>query len=172
MVDADSYDDVYAEMDRVMEQLRAKDHVPYAIPVGGSVPLGSLGYVNCAKEIAHQAQKLGVAFDAIVSAAGSGGTYAGLTLGAKLFLPGTRSIGIGVCDGPFAEIAMELTAGTEELLETNVCVTREDIRIHYCIGSGYAIPSPESCAAVRRLARTEGILTDPVYTGKALAGFF
>ena len=67
---------------------------------------------------------------------------------------------------------MELTAGTEELLETNVCVTREDIRIHYCIGSGYAIPSPEGCAAVRRLARTEGILTDPVYTGKALAGFF
>ncbi len=49
---------------------------------------------------------------------------------------------------------------------------REDIHIHYCIGSGYAIPSPEGCAAVRRLARTEGILTDPVYTGKALAGFF
>ena len=172
MVDADSYDDVYAEMDRVMEQLRAKDHVPYAIPVGGSVPLGSLGYVNCAKEIAHQAQKLGVAFDAIVSAAGSGGTYAGLTLGAKLFLPGTRSIGIGVCDDPFAEIAMELTAGAAELLETDIRATREDIHIHYCIGPGYAIPSPEGCAAVRRLARTEGILTDPVYTGKALAGFF
>ena len=95
--------------------------------MGGSVPLGSLGYVNCAKEIAHQAQKLDVAFDAVVSAAGSGGTYAGLTLGAKLFLPGTRSIGIGVCDDPFAEIAMELTSGAAELLETDVRVTREDI---------------------------------------------
>lgn len=113
-----------------------------------------------------------VAFDAVVSAAGSGGTYAGLTLGAKLFLPGTRSIGIGVCDDPFAEIAMELTSGAAELLETDVRVTREDIHIHYCIGSGYAIPSPEGCAAVHRLARTEGILIDPVYTGKALAGFF
>ena len=140
--------------------------------MGGSVPLGSLGYVNCAKEIAHQAQKLDVAFDAVVSTAGSGGTYAGLTLGAKLFLPGTRSIGIGVCDDPFAEIAMELTSGAAELLETDVRVTREYIHIHYCIGAGYAITSPEGCTAVRRLARTEGILTDPEYTGKALAGFF
>lgn len=155
-----------------MEQLRAQGHTPYAIPVGGSVPLGSLGYVNCVKEIAHQTQELGVTFDAVVSAAGSGGTYAGLTLGAKLFLPGIRSIGIGVCDDPFVEIAMELTTGAAELLETDIRVTREDIHIHYCIGSGYAIPSPEGCAAVHRLARTEGILIDPVYTGKALAGFF
>lgn len=170
LVDTDSYDDVYAEMDRIMEQLRAQGHTPYAIPVGGSVPLGSLGYVNCVKEIAHQTQELGVTFDAVVSAAGSGGTYAGLTLGAKLFLPGIRSIGIGVCDDPFVEIAMELTTGAAELLETDIRVTREDI--HICIGSGYAIPSPEGCAAVHRLARTEGILIDPVYTGKALAGFF
>ena len=118
LVDTDSYDDVYAEMDRIMEQLRAQGHTPYAIPVGGSVPLGSLGYVNCVKEIAHQAQELGVTFDAVVSAAGSGGTYAGLTLGAKLFLPGIRSIGIGVCDDPFVEIAMELTSGAAELLES------------------------------------------------------
>ena len=134
--------------------------------------MGSLGYINCAKEISNQTQNLAITFDAVISAAGSGGTYAGLTLGAKLFLPGTRSIGIGVCDDPFVEIAMELTAGAAELLKTDVRVTREDIHIHYCIGSGYAIPSPEGCAAVRRLARTEGILTDPVYTGKALAGFF
>ena len=61
--------------------------------MGGSVPLGCLGYVNCAKEIANQAEDLGVDFDIIVSATGSGGTYAGLTLGAKLFLPGTVSVG-------------------------------------------------------------------------------
>ena len=108
----------------------------------------------------------------MVSATGSGGTYAGLTLGAKLFLPGTRSIGIGVCDDPFADIAMELTEDTARLLETDVRVAREDIHIHYCIGPGYAVPSPEGCEAVRRLARAEGILADPVYTGKALAGFF
>lgn len=107
------------------------------------------------KEIAHQAQELGVSFDVVVSTADSGGTYAGLTLGAKLFLPGTRSISIGVCDDPFAEIVMEPTTRAAELLETDVRVTREDIHLHYCIGSGYAIPSPEGCAAVRRLVRTE-----------------
>ena len=88
LVDTDSYDNVYAEMDRIMERLRVQGHTPYAIPVGGSVLLGSLGYVNCVKEIAHQAQDLGASFDAIVSAAGSGGTYAGLTLGLSFSCPG------------------------------------------------------------------------------------
>ncbi|HIR20559.1 MAG TPA: pyridoxal-phosphate dependent enzyme, partial [Candidatus Pelethomonas intestinigallinarum] len=141
-------------------------------PVGGSVPLGSLGYVNCALEIANQARDMGMTFDSIVSATGSGGTYAGLTYGAKLFLPGTRSVGIGVAADPFEDIAWELMGGLKELLESDVPVEREDIHIKYCIGPGYAVPSPEGCAAVRRLAREEGVLADPVYTGKALAGFF
>ena len=171
-VDTDSYDGVYAEMERIMADLRAQGHTPYFIPVGGSVPLGCLGYVNCAKEIANQAEDLGVDFDIIVSATGSGGTYAGLTLGAKLFLPGTVSVGIGVCDDPFEAISLDLMEGTAALLEADVPVEAADIHIHYHIGPGYAIPSPEGAAAVRRLARTEGILVDPVYTGKALAGFF
>lgn len=171
-VDTDTYDDVYAEMERIMEQLRAEGHTPYFIPVGGSVPLGSLGYVNCAKEIAEQAKELGVTFSSMVSATGSGGTYAGLTYGAKLFLPGTRSVGVGVCDDPFEDITAELMDGLKELLESDVAATREDIFMHFHIGPGYAMPSPEGCAAVRTLARSEGILVDPVYTGKALAGFF
>lgn len=172
MVDTDTYDDVYAEMERIMDQLRGEGHTPYFIPVGGSVPMGSLGYVNCALEIANQAQSLGVKFDSIVSATGSGGTYAGLTYGAKLYMPGTRSVGIGVCDDPFADIAFDLMNGVKELMESDIPVEREDIHIQYHIGPGYAIPSEEGCAAVRRLARSEGILVDPVYTGKALAGFF
>ena len=171
-VDTDSYDDVYAEMERIMEKLRAQGHTPYFIPVGGSVPLGSLGYVNCVREIAQQAHALGIRFSSIVSATGSGGTYAGLTYGAKLFLPGARSIGIGVCDDPFADIAAELMDGLQALMESDIAATREDIHIHYHIGPGYAMPSPEGCDAVRCLARAEGILADPVYTGKALAGFF
>lgn len=171
-VDTDSYDDVYAEMERMMDTLRKAGHTPYFIPVGGSVPRGSLGYVGCTEEIARQAADLGVRFDAIVSATGSGGTYAGLTYGAKLNLPGTRSVGIGVCDDPFEDIAFELMNGLKELLASDVPVEKEDIHIRYHIGPGYAIPSPEGCAAVRRLARSEGILVDPVYTGKALAGFF
>ena len=171
-VDTDSYDDVYAEMERLMEELRQQGRVPYFIPVGGSVPLGSLGYVGCVQEIREQTQAMGVKLDTIVSATGSGGTYAGLTLGAKLMLPGVRSLGIGVCDDPFAEIALKLTEETARLLETEEQVTEEDIHIHYHIGPGYAVPGPEETAAVERLARTEGILVDPVYTGKALAGLF
>jgi len=172
LVDTDSYDDVYAEMHRIMDQLRQEGHTPYFIPVGGSVPLGSMGYVNCAKEIANQARELDVKFGSIISATGSGGTYAGLTYGAKLFMPGTRSVGIGVCDDPFEDIAFDIMGGVKELMESDVPVEREDIHIKFHIGPGYAIPSPEGCAAVRRLARSEGILVDPVYTGKALAGFF
>lgn len=172
LVDSDSYDDVYAEMDRLMDELRARGHTPYFIPVGGSVPLGCLGYVSCAREIAEQAETLGIRFGSVVSAVGSGGTYSGLTLGAKLFLPGTRSVGVGVCDDPFHEISLDLMDGTARLLDCNVTPTSTDLHLHYHIGPGYAIPSPEGSAAVRRLARSEGILVDPVYTGKALAGFF
>lgn len=171
-VDTDSYRDVYAEMERIMEDLRREGHVPYFIPVGGSVALGCLGYVGCAREIASQAEALGVSFDAVVSATGSGGTYSGLTLGAKLFMPGTRSIGIGVCDDPFEEISLRLMRETAALLECEVPIDREDVRIHYQIGPGYAKSSPEGREAVYRLARAEGILVDPVYTGKALAGLF
>lgn len=171
-VDTDSYEDVYAEMERLMDELRRQGHVPYFIPVGGSTPVGCLGYVECAREIAQQAQALGVRFDSIVSAAGSGGTYAGLTLGAKLFLPGERCIGVGVCDDPFAEISEELIRGTAALLECEGAAGKEDIHIHYQIGPGYAQSSPEGREAVYRLARSEGILVDPVYTGKALAGLF
>lgn len=171
-VDTDSYEDVYAEMERIMQNLRAEGHTPYFIPVGGSVPLGCLGYVNCVREIAAQAEALGVKFGHVVSSVGSGGTYAGLTLGAKLYLPGVRSVGIGVCDDPFEKIALELMQETSALLESDVSVGPEDIDIHLHIGPGYAQPSPEGSAAVQRLARTEGILADPVYTGKGLAGFF
>lgn len=171
-VDTDSYRDVYAEMERIMEGLRQEGHTPYFIPVGGSVALGCLGYVNCIQEIAHQAEALQVSFDAIVSATGSGGTYSGLTLGAKLFMPGTRSIGIGVCDDPFEKISLRLMQETAALLDCEVPVGEEDIHIHYQIGPGYAQSSPEGREAVYRLARSEGILVDPVYTGKALAGLF
>ena len=172
MVDTDSYEDVYAEMERLSAQLRSQGRTPYSIPVGGSVPVGCLGYVNCAREIANQADELGVRLDAVVSAVGSGGTYAGLTLGAKLFLPGTRSVGVGVCGDPFEEISLELMRETARLLDCDIQPCAEDIHIHYHIGPGYAIPRNGGCAAVRRLARAEGILADPVYTGKALAGFF
>ena len=171
LIDTDSYDEIYAEMNRFMDLLRSQGHTPYFIPVGGSVPLGCLGYVACAQEIAQQCSALHIHPDAILSAVGSGGTYAGITLGTKLFLPHTRSVGIGVCEDPFEAITYTLMNETAQLLESDITLTPDDVRIHFHIGPGYALPSEEGSAAVRRLARAEGILMDPVYTGKALAGF-
>ena len=128
--------------------------------------MGSLGYVACAQEIASQ----GVHFDHIVCAEGSGGTMAGLALGAKLFLPGTKVHGMMVDNDPFDEITPRLMRETAALLEADVEITAEDFSLRDMCGPGYAIPSEAGNAAVRLLAETEGLFLDPVYTGKAFAG--
>ena len=86
-MDTDSYDDIYAEMDRV-GQASGKKY--YKIPCGGSNAIGALGYVNCMKEIADT----GMHFDYVCCAEGSGGTHAGVALGAKLFMPETQVVGM------------------------------------------------------------------------------
>ena len=162
-LDTDSYDDIYAEMDRVGEALG----VPYyKIPCGGSNALGSLGYVACAEEIAGQ----GMRFDHLVCAEGSGGTMAGLALGAKLFLPGTKVHGMMVDSDPFEEITLRLMKEAAALLEADLEITTADFALRDLCGPGYAIPSEEGNEAVRLLAETEGLFLDPVYTGKAFAG--
>ena len=162
-LDTDSYDDIYAEMDRVGKALG----VPYyKIPCGGSNALGSLGYVACAEEIAGQ----GMRFDHLVCAEGSGGTMAGLALGAKLFLPGTKVHGMMVDSDPFEEITLRLMKEATALLEADLEITTADFALRDLCGPGYAIPSEEGNEAVRLLAETEGLFLDPVYTGKAFAG--
>ncbi|MBQ9044448.1 MAG: D-cysteine desulfhydrase family protein [Oscillospiraceae bacterium] len=162
-IDTDDYADIYAEMDRVGAALG----MPYyKIPCGGSNAIGSLGYVACAEEIARQ----GMRFDHIVCAEGSGGTMAGLALGAKLFLPGARVHGMMVDREPFETITPRLMRETAALLEADVTVTDADYTLHDVTGAGYAIPSAEGNAAVRMMAEREGLFLDPVYTGKAFGG--
>ncbi len=162
-VDTDDYADIYAEMDRIGTE-RGKPY--YKIPCGGSNALGSLGYVACAREIAQQGEH----FDHIVCAEGSGGTMAGLALGAKLYLPGTKVYGMMVDTDPFDEITPRLMREAAALLEAEVNITKDDYCLRDACGPGYAIPSAEGNAAVRRMAAREGIFLDPVYTGKAFAG--
>ncbi|MBQ6273251.1 MAG: D-cysteine desulfhydrase family protein [Oscillospiraceae bacterium] len=162
-VDTDDYAEIYAEMDRIGAAL---GRPYYKIPCGGSNALGSLGYVDCAREIAGQ----GLAFDHIVCAEGSGGTMAGLALGAKLFLPGTRVHGMMVDTDPFEEITPALMREAAELLELEPEITPEDYRLRDMCGPGYAIPSKAGNAAVALMAAREGLFLDPVYTGKAFAG--
>lgn len=162
-MDTDDYADIYAEMDRVGKERG----VPYyKIPCGGSNALGTLGYVACAEEIRGQGMK----FDHLVCAEGSGGTMAGLALGAKLFLPGTRVYGMMVDTDPFDVITLRLMREAAELLEADLAVSGEDFTLRDLCGPGYAIPSEEGNAAVELMAREEGIFLDPVYTGKAFAG--
>lgn len=162
-MDTDDYADIYAEMDRIGAGLG----VPYyKIPCGGSNALGSLGYVECAREIAGQ----GMRFDHIVCAEGSGGTMAGMALGAKLFLPGTCVYGMMVDTDPFDEITPRLMREAAALLEADVEITAKDFTLRDMCGPGYAIPSEAGNAAVSLMAEREGLFLDPVYTGKAFAG--
>lgn len=170
-VDTDSYDDVYAEMKRISAELRAKGHNPYCVPVGGSVPLGSLGYALCVQEAKEQATALGLAFDDIVCCTGSGGTMAGMVLGTMLYAPATRVTGIVVDPEDFAPIVADLVNGAQELLQCSARISPEDVNLYACYGTGYAIPSAAGVAALRLMAQQEGLILDPVYTGKTFAGF-
>jgi len=162
-MDTDDYGDIYAEMDRIGADL---GEPYYKIPCGGSNALGTLGYVDCAREIAGQ----GICFDHIVCAEGSGGTMAGLALGAKLFLPGARVHGMMVDTDPFDEITPRLMREAAALLRADVEIEPTDFDLRDMCGPGYAIPSEAGNAAVSLMARKEGLFLDPVYTGKAFAG--
>ena len=162
-MDTDSYDDIYAEMDRVGKEL-GKTY--YKIPCGGSNALGALGYVACMKEIADS----GIQFDHVICAEGSGGTHAGVALGAKLYMPGTKTMGMMVDDDPFDIITSGIMQEAAGLMELDMEITPEDVHLLNMCGPGYAIASEEGNAAIRMMAENEGLFLDPVYTGKAFAG--
>jgi len=162
-MDTNDYADIYSEMDRV-GQAMGKPY--YKIPCGGTNALGTLGYVDCIREIAQQ----GMEFDRIICAEGSGGTMAGVTLGAKLFMPGARVTGMMVDTDPFDIITVQLMREAAALLHADVTVSREDFDLVDVCGPGYAIPSEEGNAVVSLMAQHEGIFLDPVYTGKAFGG--
>ena len=159
-VDTDRYDDIYEEMDHIAQEMGRR---VYKIPCGGSHALGSLGYVDCMKEIAGS----GVHFDHIVCACGSGGTAAGSVLGAKLYLPGTRVLCAMVDSDPFDVIVPDLMRQAAELLGVQVDIPVPEL-LDMC-GPGYSIPSQEGNAAIAMMMRLEGIVLDTCYTGKAFA---
>ena len=165
------------DMDAAMEmragELRVKGRKPYIIPGGGSNPIGALGYVVCALEMVDQFNNLGLDVSCVVHATGSAGTQAGLLAG----LQGTRSLipvlGIGVRAAKEAQETnvFNLAVKTAELLGVPGAVSRESV-VANCdyVGGGYGVPTPGMVEAVTMLARLEGILLDPVYSGKGMAG--
>ncbi len=158
------------------ERLRVAGKTPYIIPEGGSNAIGTWGYIRCAEELASQLAELPAADTTIVYACGSGGTGAGLVLGAKLFDfagLGAKVVGINVCDS--AEYFVAGIAGICDDFAKRypgvATASAEDIEfIDGYVGEGYAKSRSEELACLRELAKREAIILDPVYTGKAFYG--
>ena len=155
-------------------ELRARGLKPYIVQLPGrTAPLAVAAYVDAAEELHRQWQEAGWGSDALYVACGSGLTLAGLALGLKHLGHPTRVVGISVQQpaarlGPW--VVDKANAAAELLgLPTGLTPGDFDLLDDY-IGQGYGIPSPESVAAVRLVGRTEGVLLDPVYTGKAMGG--
>lgn len=165
--------DMAAEMETLADRLRAEGRKPYVIPGGGSNPTGALGYVNCAFELVGQANDRGLVIDHIVTATGSAGTQAGMVTGLKALNAGIPLLGIGVRapQDKQEENVFALACKTAEKLGCPGVVTRADV-VADCnyVGQGYGIPRADTLEAIRMFAQLEGILLDPVYSGKGAAG--
>jgi L-cysteate sulfo-lyase len=165
--------DMNAAMRAVAEEVKAQGGKPYVIPGGGSNPVGALGYVNCAIEILTQANDMQLRVDHVVHATGSAGTQAGLVAGFAGLNSGIPVLGIGVRAAQPAQEAnvYKLACETADLLGMSGAVKREHVMAN-CdyVGDGYGKPTPGMVEAVSMLARTEGLLLDPVYSGKGMAG--
>jgi L-cysteate sulfo-lyase len=162
-----------AEMEALAATLRADGHRPYIIPGGGSNPVGALGYVNCALELLTQADEMELKIDMLIHATGSSGTQAGLVAGLAAVESNVDLLGIGVRAPREKQEAMvhDLACRTMEHLGAGFEVARNRVQAN-CdyVGPGYGLPTDAMRDAVRLLARLEGLLFDPVYSGKGLAG--
>jgi D-cysteine desulfhydrase len=164
--------DLAAEMQGLADDLTALGRKGCIIPGGGSTPLGALGYVVCAREILGQCLDQSQGFDAIITASGSAGTHAGLLVGLTGARAGTPLIGINV-RRPRAEQeanVLRLAQETAALLNLPAPPAASVEALADWVGPGYSLPTDEMIEAVKLFARMEGILLDPVYTGKAAAG--
>jgi L-cysteate sulfo-lyase len=165
--------DMNAEMETVAGELRAKGKKSYIIPGGGSNPTGALGYANCALELVAQANEMNLRIDHIVQATGSTGTQAGLVAGLCAINAHIPVMGISVRapKQKQEDAVYELAVKTAELVGAPGAVKREHIAANSdYVGQGYGIPTEGMVEAVTMVAQQEGILLDPVYTGKAMAG--
>lgn len=167
----------YANRDALMRswaaELDAAGRHAYVIPEGGSDEVGCWGYVRALGELCDQARAAGVRFDTVVHAVGSGGTTAGLALGAKLHGFEGRILGFAVCDDEayFREAVGRIVERAISRYALGVPFDRAELAFDDgYVGAGYAVTRPEEIRNLVEVARTEGLLLDPVYTNKAFYG--
>ena len=161
-----------ATLQEELDALRREGHRPYVVPKGASTPLGAAAYLEALWELLQQTTTRGIVVDAVVFCTGSGGTHAGLAAGAALSQCGTEVVGIG--DGTTrAELVPAVIAlldGLGARLGIDLAVPPDAVVMYEEYGGTYGIPTSACLDAIRLAARTEGLLLDPVYTGKAMAG--
>lgn len=146
---------------------------PYCIPLGGSIPLGAYAYAEAARELATQVRAIGISPAAIVVASSSGGTQAGLVVGARATGLAAEVIGISPDETreDLTRMVADIVTGLEELLGVPRTPSDADITVlDAYVGDGYGIPTPASEEALTLFAKTEGIFLDPTYGAKAAAG--
>jgi L-cysteate sulfo-lyase len=165
--------DMVAELEKTADAVRARGGKPYVIPGGGSNPVGALGYVDCAREIVVQADEMDLEIHRIVTATGSAGTHAGLVAGLAVMGADIPVLGIGVRAPKEKQEAnvFKLAEETAALLGQPGRVTRERV-VADCdyVGEGYGLIDQGVIDALTLAARTDGIVLDPVYSGKAMKG--
>ena len=165
---------------QIAEEERAAGNTPYVVGVGGSStgfdmeePLGAMGYVTALIETHNQAEERGVVPDYVVIPTESGGTQAGLVVAAAALRAGTKIIGISVSGSADAirRNVARIASETADALGLRLAFSPEDIIVFDdYVGEGYGILNEPTADAIQRVARGEGILLDPVYTGKAMSG--
>lgn len=160
-------------MKEIKSSMEEKGFKPYIIPEGASNGIGGFGYYKTMEEIIDQEKELGVHFDGIVVATGSGGTYSGLLLASKILNHSGRIYGVNVCDDEeyFKSKIHEILNESINYLNIDLSFSKDEIHImDGYVGKGYALSRKEELEFISDFAKMEGIVVDPVYTGKALYG--
>ena len=155
------------------ERQRAARRTPYVIPTGASDGVGVWGYIAAAEELAGQFAEHGITEPLVVCAAGSGGTLAGLAAGLSLFCPGAQVLGVAVCDDAeyfYRRVHEDLTECRARYPQADLPAPTNFSLVDDYIGPGYAQAYPEVFETIASVARSSGMVLDPVYTAKAFYG--
>jgi D-cysteine desulfhydrase len=169
LVDDDANDHLTIAMEKWANELLSKGHKPFIIPIGGSTGLGALGYVKAMHEVAGQ---FGGGKVQIILGVGSCGTFAGTILGSKIFLPDSRVIGVSISRSSAAidVRTKEIIRESAQLIDYKIDVDKLAVECYDNYFSEYGVITKECEQAILDCANLEGILLDPIYTGKVMAG--
>ncbi len=171
-------EDVGEILEEAAVEVKESGHAPYIAPIGGSAaggsmenPLGAISYVSACVELMEQAEKKGMNVDYIIHASGSGGTQAGLAVGAKGLSDSTKVLGVSVSEekSTYTDYVWDIAKDTAAAMDIELELTKNDIIVFdEYLGAGYGEVNKEVAEAVRFMSMREGIFLDPVYTGKAM----